>query len=315
MGETRLLAELVAGAGGQGGLAVGTGDDAAVWEVGGRALAITTDSLVEGVDFRQSFQTPREVGLKAWGAAASDLAAMGFRADLGVACLICSADTFEGTVLDVQAGLVEGARRDGAVLAGGDVSATDGPLTIAVTVVGSGSPGTAVRLAGARPQDLVVVTGRLGGAAAALLTFERGHLPPDHWRQRLAVPRPRLAEGQRLLAAGAHAMTDISDGLLVDSARLAQASSCRLELWADRIPLEDDLDGLFPGRGLELAAGGGEDYELLACLPQAALDSLAREVAGGALTVIGQVTSGEGIQLLDHPGGSELSLGGGFRHF
>lgn len=315
-GETELLAALVGMAAGDGRLAVGPGDDAAVWEVGGQALAITTDSLVERVDFLRSFQSPWEVGLKAWSAAASDLAAIGFRADFGVACLICSPDTFEGTVLDIQAGMVEAARRDGALLAGGDVSSTDGPLTIAVTVVGSGPRGEAVRLAGAAPGDLVAVTGRLGGAAAALRLLKAGRVPPESWRRRLVAPVPRLQEGQWLRAAGAHAMTDLSDGLLVDADRVAAASSCQLELWADHLPLEGELERLFPGESLQLGAAGGEDYELLVCLPEPVAENLRAWPGEAGIAVIGAVCPGSGVRLLEHRGGAEVALPTlGFRHF
>jgi thiamine-monophosphate kinase len=316
VGETSLLAELVGLAGGDGRLAIGPGDDAAVWELAGWALAITTDSLVERVDFLRSFQTPWEVGLKAWGAAASDLAAMGFRADFGVACLICSPDTFEGTVLDIQEGMVEAARRDGAMLAGGDVSSTDGPLTVAVTVLGSGPKGQAVRLGGARPGDMVAVTGRLGGAAAALHLLQSGRVPPEPWRLRLVAPVPRLAQGQRLRAAGVHSMTDLSDGLLVDAARLARASSCRLELWADHLPLEPELERFFPGESLQLGAAGGEDYELLACLPEPVARALGASSGGADISVVGRVSDGDGVCLLESPDGSEVDLPApGFRHF
>jgi thiamine-monophosphate kinase len=303
-------------AAGDGRLAIGPGDDSAVWELAGRDLAITTDSLVERVDFLRSFQTPWEVGLKAWGAAASDLAAMGLGVEFGVACLICSPDTFEGTVLDIQEGMVEAARRDGALLAGGDVSSTDGPLTVAVTVLGSGPAGLAVRLGGARPGDLVAVTGRLGGAAAALRLLQSGRVPPEPWRRRLVAPVPRLAEGQGLRAAGVHAMTDLSDGLLVDAARMARASSCRLELWADHLPLESELEHFFPGESLHLGAAGGEDYELLACLPEPVARALGSSSGGTNISVVGRVSDGDGVRLLESPDGAEVDLPArGFRHF
>jgi thiamine-monophosphate kinase len=303
-------------AAGDGRLAIGPGDDSAVWELAGRDLAITTDSLVERVDFLRSFQTPWEVGLKAWGAAASDLAAMGLGVEFGVACLICSPDTFEGTVLDIQEGMVEAARRDGALLAGGDVSSTDGPLTVAVTVLGSGPAGQAVRLGGARPGDLVAVTGRLGGAAAALRLLQSGRVPPEPWRRRLVAPVPRLAEGQGLRAAGVHAMTDLSDGLLVDAARMARASSCRLELWADHLPLESELEHFFPGESLQLGAAGGEDYELLACLPEPVARALGSSSGGTNISVVGRVSDGDGVRLLESPDGAEVDLPAqGFRHF
>lgn len=317
VGETGLLEALVGSAFAAGALEVGPGDDAAVWRVGPRAVAVTTDALVEGVDFIRATQTPYEVGLKAWGAAASDLAAMGFGVDLGVACLICRPDTEEAAVLAIQMGLVDGARRDGACLAGGDVSSIDGPLSVAVTAIGSGDPGSAVLLSGARPGEAVVVTGSLGEAGGALHLLQEGEDPPEAWRRRLAVPEPRLAEGRALRLAGTSAMTDLSDGLLLDAGRIAGASGCQLELWADRLPLGAGLRERLPGLALQLAASGGEDFELLACLAESRLPALATGWEGRGVTVIGVVREGSGVRLLEGRGGAELHGGawGGFRHF
>lgn len=317
LGETELLGLLVGTAAEGARLEVGPGDDSAVWRVGEVSVAVTTDSLVEDVDFRRDWQSPYEVGLKAWGAAASDLAAMGFGADLGLACLVCRPETAVAAVVAIQAGLVAAARRDGATLAGGDVSSTSGPLTIAVSALGRGEPGSAVRLGGARPGDLVVVTGVLGEAAAALERLEAGGEVPEGWRRRLTAPAPRLMEGQELRRVGASALTDLSDGLLLDAGRIAAASRCRVELFADRLPLGAGLELLGGERALRLAVTGGEDFELLACLPPHRLPALTPRGEGSRISVVGQVVAGAGAVLLEHEAGAEVMLGGrgGFRHF
>lgn len=279
---------------------------------------ISTDALVEEVDFVRAWQLPYEVGLKAYGAAASDLAAMGAEPQLVVTCLICTPDTELSTVRAIQLGMADAARSEGAVVAGGDVSSGSGPLVLAVTVVGSVPEGKPVRISGAHPGDAVVVTGALGGAAAAVAAFKRGQQPEADWRARLVSPRPRTAEGSALRRAGASAMTDMSDGLLVDAGRLARASGVKVAIWYDALPLAPGLDRLPGAEGLELAVAGGEDFELLASVAPAGLGALLRAWDGPQpLTLVGEVLPGAGVQLLDRRGGVEIPRGGGFgfRHF
>lgn len=317
VGETELVAELCATAG-VGDLEIGPGDDAAAWIPAPGFEVITTDSLVEGVDFLRSTQSPYEVGLKAFSAAASDLAAMGARPRLVVTCLVCPGETDFRAVRAIQRGLVDAATLEGAVVAGGDVSSGTGPLMLAVTVVGSLPDGRPVRLGGAGPGDALLLTGTLGGAAAALAALRAGVPPRPEWKARLVTPRPRTREGSALMRGGASAMTDISDGLLVDAGRMAAASGARLVIWSDRLPLAPGLGGMPLPERLPLAVAGGEDFELLATVPGAALDGLLRSWDGPEpLSVIGEVTKGVGVRLLDREAGAEVKLEGGlgFRHF
>jgi thiamine-monophosphate kinase len=164
-------------------------------------------------------------------------------------------------------------------IAGGDLAA--GPaLSVAVTVMGWAPDASAlVGRDGARAGDLVGVTGRLGGAAAGLAAVDRGEPGPPA----LLRPRPRIAAGRALAAAGATAMLDLSDGLALDAQRLAEASRVALELDTRRLPL---ADGATP----ELAATGGEDYELCFCIPDGARS--AAEAAAPDVTWIGRATTG-----------------------
>jgi thiamine-monophosphate kinase len=320
LGEDRLLLRLIALAGAGMGLEVGPGDDAASWHPRGPRVLISTDTLVEGVHFERRRESPYQVGAKAWGAAASDLAAMGSGVELGVVAAVLPAETSVEAVEAIQLGLVEAAAANQAVIAGGDLSSGSGPLVLNVTVLGSISEGTPVLMSGARAGDLLVLTGEVGGAAGCLELIARGEeRVPLRWRSRLVAPQARVAEGRELRVAGASAMTDLSDGLLLDASRMAAASRTRAELWADRIPLISDLEGSFGRDAVRLGTTGGEDYELLAGVPEPLVGELLRAWPARLqpLTLVGRMTEGTGVVLLERQGGPELSLGGalGYRHY
>jgi thiamine-monophosphate kinase len=250
LGEAGLLAELE-----RRGLARGIEHDAA--ELAG-GLVVTQDALVEGVHFRLDWTSFRELGYRAAAVNLSDLAASGAK-PLALLVTLGAPATLE---LENVVDLYEGLNEPGVQVVGGDTTSAP-QLALAVTAVGRSErvPGRA----GARPGDLVVVTGPLGAGGAA---FRKG---------RHARPPLRLEEGRRL-AAVAHALTDISDGLAVDAGHLAARSGCRLELDVERLPLA-------PGATVE-DLGFGEDYELLAATP----DSL-------GFPVIGNCVEGEGVEI------------------
>ena len=305
MGEFELIArirERLAAPGPR--VVLGSGDDAAVTAPEG-ATATSVDALVDGVHFRRQWSSLAQIGRKALAVALSDLAAMGAEPGEAYVVLGVPEDLDEDGCLELLDGMAGLAARTGTTLAGGDV--TRAPvLTLATTVVGHAprAEDFATR-SGARPGDVLVVTGELGGAAAGLQLLEEGGDRSSALVERQLEPKPRLVEGMALAAAGATAMIDLSDGLGGDAGHVAEASGMSLRIEAASLPLADGVTDI------GMAVSGGEDYELLAALPPARLDEAtgAVEALGTKLTPIGEVAAGEGVEIR-LPGGGTLPAAG-----
>jgi thiamine-monophosphate kinase len=290
-----------------GGLRLGIGDDAAVIRPrNGTEWVLTTDAFLENVHFLWQVHPPEVVGYKALARATSDLAAMGARPRYFLLSLAlppsCTGKWFDRFL----EGMSRAARTFGLVLAGGDT--TRNPLVaINLTVIGEVAPGRAVLRSGARPGDLICVSGKLGEAELGLRILQRG------WGKRRSkrllrkhfYPEPRLALGEWLAKnRRATAMIDTSDGLSTDLAHLCEASGVGARVWANRIPqvaVPSDIQklGLEP---LRLALDGGEDYELLFTVPKRTARRLPRVVRGVPITIIGEITRGRHILLMDDAG-------------
>lgn len=271
-----------------GDLAVDIGDDAAVLPVtiaapAGGERVISVDACVEGAHFLPHWITPFHVGVRAAAAALSDIAAMGARAEAVLLAFVVP-DHWRDRLGAVAEGIAEVVGTSGARIIGGNLS-HGATFSVTTTVIGYAQQ--AVARSGAKPGDLLVVTGRLGGPGSAIRAWNSGREPSSWSRTRFQSPSPRLAEGAALAAAGAHAMLDISDGVVADARHLAAASGMRLQIDHSRVPVGDGIDVLE-------ALSSGEEYELLAALPPAAVPALLAEWPGRfavSLSVIGRVTA------------------------
>jgi len=272
------------------GVDLGPGDDAAVLEGG---WVLSTDLSLEGVHFRRAWLDDQEIGFRAVSCALSDLAAM---AAVPVGIFISMAANGEEVVEALQSGCRQAASEVGAVVLGGDLSSTSGPVFIDVIGLGSASrPGLR---SGAVAGNDIWVTGRLGASSTAVRVWQSGGEPPLEARQAFARPSPRCDEGCYLVERGiANALIDLSDGLAGDSAHLAAASGVQIVLEEARVPIATvAVEVLGPEEALQAALHGGEDYELCFAAATDAVDpSYFQDHFGLEVTRVGHVREGCGI--------------------
>lgn len=311
----------------------GIGDDAAIFSsAAGKETVITTDLLVEDIDFRRTTAPPLLLGHKALAVSLSDIAAMGARPRWSLISIGVSEDVWQTEFVDqFYEGLAGIAGRYDVRLIGGDTSRTTEQIVIDSIVIGECNIGQAVRRAGAQPGDQIFVTGSLGGAAAGLRLIERGaHLADqklddddsqkiDHVLLRQLRPEPRVGWGivlgeERL----ATAMIDISDGLSSDLNHLCTASGVGALIESSLLPIDQQVVELCGRRALDplqLALHGGEDFELLFTVRPGDVARLPRRVDGIGLTRIGEVRiEAEGVRISEGSRIWELNPGG-WKHF
>lgn len=305
---------------------LGIGDDAAAITWSGGILLLTTDTLLEGVHFRRTTATLRQVGAKAIAANLSDIAAMGGEPRYALVALALPPDSRVADVDELYGGMAEMAARYGVTLIGGDTSASPERIALTLTVVGE-VEGRPLARNGARPGDAVLVTGELGAAAAGLALLEGGGagLPAEEraaLEQAHRAPSPRVREGRLILESGiASAMIDLSDGLATDLGHIAIESGvgARVRLPALPVAPATRRAALALGRDpWRLAATGGEDYELLFTASGAEAEGLAARIAketGTRVSLIGEIRpAAEGLEFVDDAG-RPVAVGPGFDHF
>jgi thiamine-monophosphate kinase len=315
------------------GALVGVGDDAAVLEIQG-PLVVTADGLVEGVHFHRESTPPSLLGRKALSVNLSDVAAMGGVSRHALVCLSLPPELLVDWVDSLYDGLLERAAEVGVGLVGGNVARSRAAVVVDVTVLGQ-TLRPLVR-SGARPGDLVVVTGTLGAAAEGLRLLEQGARLDEEgqlcatgvWTESSSQavetclraqldPRPPLALARSLAERGlARAGMDLSDGLSADLAEMGRQSGVGARVETRSVPVSPAVAGLERARGgdaLAVALHGGEDYELLLAVDPAAfgdLEELAR-VWGVGLSAIGEFFEGEPeVRVRDDEGERPLAPAG-----
>jgi thiamine-monophosphate kinase len=322
LGEFGFIERIRAAAASGEGVCQSIGDDCAVLELPpGQRLLTTKDLLIEDVHFQRRWTDSRTLGRKCVSVNVSDIAAMGGRPRHLYLGLGVPADFDVEQLQLFMDGFLEATADYGACLVGGDTCRSPGPLIISVTAEGAVAAGREVRRAGACPDDAVYVSGTLGDSALALRQLAAGQTPDPLLAARHHDPVARVALGRALAEAGlAHAMIDLSDGLLADLGHVLAASHAGARLEEAGLPLSGPFRAALRGDPtlLELAWGGGEDYELLFTVaPQRE-----SELAGLAqalelpLTRVGTIVpAARGVRIRDAAGMERPAPRAGFNHF
>jgi thiamine-monophosphate kinase len=287
-------------------LKLGAGDDAAVLDMARQGdVVVTVDMLMDGVDFELARVDPRRVGHKSLAVNLSDLAAMASRPAAAVIALALPRRGGMELAQGLYEGLLPLAERYGVAIAGGDTNSWDGPLVVSITALGSLTSRGPLRRGGARVGDWIVVTGAFGGSIlGSHLDFQ-----------------PRVEEALALHEQfELHAGTDVSDGLSIDLAHIAEESGCGAVLDAAVIPIADAARRLAALRGdgstpLDHALSDGEDFELILAVPPAEAERmLSRQPLEVPLTAIGRFVERPGLWLADRDGELQPFEPRGYQH-
>ena len=268
---------------------VGPGDDAAVLRVRTGHVVVSTDLVVEGRHFRRDWASAEDVGHRAAAQNLSDVNAMGGRAGSLTIGLAAPADLPARWALDFARGFADECSLVGASVVGGDLTRAD-QVVIAVTVIGACTQSPVLR-SGARPGDVLAITGRQGWSAGGLAVLGRGFRSPRVLVEAYRRPEPPYAAGPVAAEAGATAMIDVSDGLLADAGHLAARSGVAIDVHAAAFQVPEPLHAVGAALNadpLQFVLGGGDDHALLATFEHV------EDVPPG-WAVIGEVVAGEGV--------------------
>jgi len=319
LGEFGRIRRFFAPLAGPGGL--GLLDDAALIGCGnGRDLVVTADAIVGGVHYLPD-DPPEMVARKLLRVNLSDLAAMGARPLHYLLTTALPRELGEEWLARFASGLAEDQRHYAVDLLGGDSVATAGPAVLSLTAIGEVATGTEIRRNGARPGDRVWVSGTIGDAGLGLAVLQGAYprLALEHrayLAERYRLPSPRVALGPSLRGV-AHAMLDVSDGLLADLGHICDASGVAAIVEAAALPLSAAAMATGAGAQRERLATAGDDYELLFTAAAQSTESINRLSVSLALPIsaIGTILDGQGIRLVDENGLEIPVPQAGYRHF
>ena len=305
-------------------LPVGIGDDAAVVEPERNRLEVlTVDAVVDGVHFDRRFTPPDAIGHRALAVNLSDLAAMGARPRLALLSFALPGDLPLADFDAVVSGIARLAAAEGVTVAGGNLTRTPGPLTIDITAIGTVKRRDVLTRGGARPGDLVYVSGSVGAATAGLGLLRAADAPVtgNTCVERYLRPAARLKAG--LLIArnrAATACVDLSDGLADGVRRIAEASGVGITIDASNLPIDADARAWFESTGqdpVQAALCGGDDYELLFTVRPRQRGRLKAALLHGGipLTQVGVCTPDQALLLRAAPEAAPVPLPDGYTHF
>jgi thiamine-monophosphate kinase len=286
----RITARLAAAAPPASGVLVGPGDDAALVRAPDGRVAVSTDVLVEGRHFRRDWSSARDVGHRAAAANLADIAAMGGVPTALVVAMCVPPSLPVAWAEEFAEGLATEAALTGAVVVGGDLSASP-TLTVAVTVFGDLGGAAPVVRSGARPGDVVALNGRLGYAAAGYTVLSRGFRSPKLLVEAYRRPEVPYAAGPAAVGLGATAMIDVSDGLLADLGHIAAASGVGIDLRKEAFTVPAQMRDAAAALGVDphtWILTGGEDHALAATFPP-------DTTLPASWTVVGEVAAGTGV--------------------
>ncbi len=292
LGEFGLIRRIIAALPPAESAVVGPGDDAAVLACPDGQVVASTDLLIENRHFRRDWSTANDIGHKAAARNFADIVAMGAHPRSLLVGLAVPPELELSWLDSLLAGFAEECAEVGAEVVGGDVSAADSVL-LAVTALGDLAGRPPVRMSGARPGNVVAITGRLGWAAAGYAVLSRGFRSPVQVVNAHRRPEPPYSEGIRAAELGATAMTDVSDGLVVDLGHLAEASGVRIDLRRDALePAAKlrDVSSALNTDPMMWVLGGGDDYALVATFPN-------ETRLPDSWQVVGMVNEGSGVRV------------------
>jgi thiamine-monophosphate kinase len=293
VGEFALIDRITAGLSASGQVVLGTGDDCAVLRLAGD-LAVSTDTMVEDVHFRRDWSSPEDVGRKAVAACVSDAEAMGAVPVGLVVSLAAPASTPVEWVTGFASGVRAECAQAGAQLVGGDTTSA-AQIVITATVLADLGAYPPLTRAGARPGQVLAMTGRLGWAAAGVAVLGRGFRSPRAVVQAHRVPEPPYGQGRVAAEAGASALIDISDGLLADLGHVARASGVTLDVATSAFEVAE------PQKAVAAAIGGGDPlvFQLTGGDDHALVGAFDADRVPDGWRVIGRVLEGDPRVLVD----------------